>query len=61
MGQEKMTIDEAMEKINAAAAGEALSVAQNCIDQLSDDDRDLVGGDLEEMAIALDDSDPVPA
>lgn len=49
-----MSIDEAMKKINAAPKGSAVEVAQDCIKQLSEDDREMAGGDLEEMAVLID-------
>jgi len=49
-----MTIEEAMAKINAAKKGDAQAVALDCIKQLSDDDREMAAGDLEEAAIIID-------
>jgi hypothetical protein len=49
-----MSIDEATDKINAAPKGSAHEVALECIAALSEDDRDMAGGDLEEMAILID-------
>jgi hypothetical protein len=51
-----MTIDEVMEKINAAPKGEALDVAQSAISKMSDDDKELAGDDLEAMAVLIDEA-----
>jgi hypothetical protein len=49
-----VSIDEAIEQINAAQQGSAQEVALEVIKALSESDRELVAGDLEEMAIVLD-------
>lgn len=49
-----MTIDEAMARINEAGRGNALKEAKTVIRKLPKAERDMVGGDLEEMAIAID-------
>lgn len=49
-----MTVNEAIAAINAADKGDALNVAHRVIDELSDDDADMVAGDLEEMALLID-------
>lgn len=51
-----MTVDEAIEKINAAPKGEAQAVAERCISQLSEVEAEFAGGDLEEMAILIDEA-----
>lgn len=51
-----MTIDEAIEQINAAEKGCALDVASKVIPKLSDFDREMAGPDLEAMAVLLDNS-----
>jgi sulfur carrier protein ThiS len=52
-----MTLDDAIKKINTAPKGGALEVANAVIPKLSADDKELAGGDLESMAIQIDDED----
>ena len=52
-----MTIDDAFDKINAAARGNAQNIADNVIARLSADDRELSEGYLQEMAITIDQDD----
>lgn len=51
-----MTIDEVIAAINSAKKGEAHDLALGYIQELSQDDRELAGADLEEMAILVDNS-----
>ncbi len=52
-----MTLDQAIEEIIATKPGDAVSVALKCIEQLSQDDQLLAGGDLLSMAILIDEGD----
>lgn len=49
-----MTVDEAIERINQAGRGNALKEAKAVIRKIPKDERQMVRGDLEEMAIAID-------
>lgn len=51
-----MSIDEAIAEINSAPSGRAHEVALGVIARLDDLDKLMAGGDLEEMAIILDNS-----
>ena len=50
-----MTIEEAIRKINAAKPGDAHGVFLDCAEQLSEVDRLMAAGDLEEMSLLIDD------
>jgi len=52
----KITIDEAVEEINAAPLGTAHARALKCIKLLSREDRLMAAGDLESMAMLIDSS-----
>ncbi len=52
-----VTLDQAIEEIIATKPGDAVSVALKCIEQLSQDDQLLAGGDLLSMAILIDEGD----
>ncbi|MFY0682608.1 MAG: hypothetical protein JXR13_18695 [Thalassovita sp.] len=49
-----MTLDEAMDKIEKADPDKAYEVAQECILQLSDEDRLVAGQDLVNTALLRD-------
>ena len=49
-----MSIDQAVAEINAAPSGKAHETALRVINKLSEEDKLIAGGDIEEMAIVLD-------